>query len=481
MLKKKIATNVISNFVIQIVSFVSTVLMARLGGAAVIGNIGFAMSFQDILKGLIAHSLVNSHLKLYNENPSLGTKTFIVLYTTIKLGLSFLVSIFVLINLLLPTPLYSTIQLYLVLIFVIQECLYIIYEVSNGVNAAKLEIVKATRPTMINSITQGLFKILAVVIGFKEYGISAAILIATVCNLYQPIKYLKSEIVGKFNVQLAKKYLKNATALIFPSLAAVLLVSYDKIYLATHISSETLGHYNVSNRMGLTFLSVGMSMGGIFLSKLSEYKRENLAGSSTALISKYERVFAQFLAPALLVGLFLGQDFLSIFFGNDFLAGYWVLVFSIMNAYVKSSSIPYMNLLMAHDRFTAFSVSSIVYSVLLVLSITFSEAFHIFAAPITVVSLCILFSGLIENTVLLWLCKQILPDLKIIPARILAVCTIGGLFFLVLVLQEQLLISHFLVLGLLFLYLGFVFIFAKFAGFYTPEDFSFIRFSMKRS
>jgi O-antigen/teichoic acid export membrane protein len=405
MISKKLTGNVIFNLLSFFLNFISTLFVARIGGASVLGNIGLATSFQDIIKNVIQISIINAHLKIYNEDDKVGFKTYAVLLLLSKIILSCIITIFVIINFLINKPIYTSLQINLIIFFIGLEFINFFFELAQGINTAKLNIFRANLPGFLTTVFASILKILVVLWGYKEFGIAVSLLMASLLSLFLPIKYILKEYWGKFHKSLFKKYLLYSANFLTSAISAAFMLSFDKVILGTVVSSAFIGYYSSGNRLGLLFFSVGASVGGIFLSVFSKHSSTQNIIDTIEILKKYEKyIFLIVLPPLLIVSLF-GKELLQFLFGNDFGIASTILVFSLLNGLVKTLNIPLINFLYSYNQFKGINIINILYTLVIVIFIVGAIFLDPFNDIITSVSLGLLLSSLFERYMLIRLSK----------------------------------------------------------------------------
>ena len=393
MLGKKLSQNFAISIVSMALGVLSSVFIARIGGPAILGNISLAMSFQVLIKSIFTHTVNSAHLKMYNDDPTVGLKNYLVVFVLYNVITSLLVLAFVAWNQLSHQGTFTELQISLIIIFILQDYLMTPVYLYTTDQSSKLNIVRSNMVDFYAQTLINIAKIVAVVLGESEIGIAWYIMAACgISSVYPLIGLIRSKF-GTYSFDVVKKYIRFSLSISTSTIAYGLLISFDKVLLGLFkVSPEKLGYYNVGNRLGLLVLTLGVSVGGIFLSVFSKNISENNHEKTMEQLANYERFISIIFLPAVLVATLFGEELITLFFGSLYVHAYLVLIFSLLFAYIKTLTIPYQNYLFASNRLKEFRKTSILFAVSIVVftllfayidifnDLTVSVAFGLFLA-----------------------------------------------------------------------------------------------------
>jgi O-antigen/teichoic acid export membrane protein len=398
----------------MVFSFVSSVFIARIGGAAIFGNISLATSFQSLLRQLFNSSLNNAHLKAYNEDSSIGLKNFLVLNLFFNMLTSIAIVCFIFWNSSASGEVFSDLQISLIVIFILQDYLTTPIFMYSTNQYARLNIARGNLVDFSSQLLISLAKIGAVLYGFKEIGIAWSIVGACGLSSVYPLYSLFKEPLGKVSMHVIRNYIKYALYIFTSALAYGLLLSFDKILLGFFsVSAEEIGYYNAGNRLGILLMSLGVSVGGIFLSVFTKNLAERNHEKTLAQLKDYERSITVYFLPMILVPIFFGEELITIIYGSAFASGYFVLVFSLLVAYIKTLTIPYQNFLFAVNRFKEFNRTSVIFAVTIVCLTTLFAYLDLLGSKTTAVAFGLFISCMVERMIFVWEAARIDPHVKL--------------------------------------------------------------------
>ncbi|MCC3152807.1 oligosaccharide flippase family protein [Hymenobacter sp. BT770] len=413
MLGKKLSQNFAISLVSMAFGILSSVFIARIGGPAILGNISLAMSFQVLIKSVFTHTVNSAHLKMYNDDPSVGMKNYLAVFVFYNVLTSLLVLAFVAWNQMSHQGTFTELQITLIIIFILQDYLMTPLYLYTTDQTSKLNIVKANMVDFYAQIVINIAKIVAVVLGQSEIGIAWYMMAACGLSSIYPLVQLLRARFGTFSFAVVKSYIRYSLSISTSTVAYGLLISFDKVLLGIFgVPAEQLGYYNVGNRLGLLVLTLGVSVGGIFLSVFSKNISENNHEKTMEQLANYEHFISIIFLPAVLVAVLFGQELITLVFGARYMQAYPVLVFSLLFAYTKTLTIPYQNYLFANNRLKEFRRTSLLFAGAIVgctLLLAYANWFH--NLPVSV-AFGLLLACVFERVLFTWAAKKVDPQIR---------------------------------------------------------------------
>ncbi len=475
MLGKKISQNFAINILSMAFGFISSIFIARIGGPAILGNISLAMSFQVLIKSVFTHTVNSAHLKVYSEDNSVGLKNFLVVNIIYNILTTLLVLLFVLWNYTSTAGTFTELQISLIIIFILQDYLFTPLYIYVTDQQSKLNIVRANMIDFSAQTLVNIAKIVAVLASENEIGIAWYMMAACGISAVYPTVKLLREKFGSYALVMVKKYIRYSLSISTSTIAYGLLMSFDKVLLGLYaVPAAAIGYYNVGNRLGLMIMTLGTSVGGIFLSVFAKNVSELNHDKTREQLGQYERFISISFLPAFLVAVLFGRELITLVFGEEYVLAYPVLIFALFMAYTKTITIPFQNYLFANNRFKSFNRTSILFAVAIA-GCTFMFAQFNFLQDMTVsVAAGLLLATLVERVLFVREASKVDPNMKFTfhPAILLFfACFIGGWYLIEsFVLNMDVLLSYAvrLLYLLMVLPLGFMF------GIYTRADFELV-------
>lgn len=472
---KHVREKISQNFAISILSMalglISSVFIARIGGPAILGNISLAMSFQVLIKSIFTHTVNSAHLKIYSEDNRVGLKNFLFVNIFYNILTSLLVLLFVFWNQASHQGNFTQLQINLIVIFILQDYLLTPLYIYATDQSAKLRIFKANMIDFSMQTLVNIAKIGAVLLGQSEIGIAWYIMAACGISAVYPLVALTRTNFGSYSLAVFKKYITYSLHISTSTIAYGLLISFDKVLLGLFaVSPEKIGYYNVGNRLGLLLMTLGVSVGGIFLSVFAKNSTEQNNEKTREQLAQYERFISISYLPAFLVPILFGEEIITLVFGSRYVLAYPILIYALFTAYIKTLTIPYQNYLFANNQFKSFNRTSIAFAVAIVASTLLFAYFNFFQDLTISVAAGLLLSCVIERILFIRAANKVDNQVRFFfhPRIILFfTCLIAGWFILQNFIPDNTYVTWGIRLGILLsiVPLGFLF------GIYTKEDF----------
>ncbi|HEV7350873.1 lipopolysaccharide biosynthesis protein [Telluribacter sp.] len=400
MLGKKLSQNFAISIVSMVLGILSSIFIARIGGPAILGNISLAMSFQVLIKSVFTHTVNSAHLKMYSDDKEIGLKNFLFVNIFYNIVTTLLVLLFVLWNWQSDKGTFTDLQINLIVIFILQDYLLTPLYLYVTDQSSKLNILRANLVDFSSQILINIAKIVAVVIGGSETAIAWYMMAACGLSAIYPLIQLLQAKFGTFSFEIFKKYIRYSISISTSTIAYGFLLSFDKVLLGLYaVPAEAIGYYNVGNRLGILLMSIGVSVGGIFLSVFSQNIHEKNHEKTLDQLSNYERYISILFYPAVLFSVLFGREIISLVFGEIYVRAYPILILSLLFALVKTLNIPYQNYLFASNQFKIFNQGSIIFAVSIIV-VSLLLVYLDFFNDLTIsVALGLLISCLIERLV----------------------------------------------------------------------------------
>jgi O-antigen/teichoic acid export membrane protein len=203
---------------------------------------------------------------------------------------------------------------------------------------------------------------------------------------------------GPFSLALVKKYIRYSLHISTSTIAYGLLLSFDKVLLGLFaVSPEAIGYYNVGNRLGIMIMTLGVSVGGIFLSVFAKNAAEQNLDKTREQLGQYERFISISFLPIFMVPILFGRELITLVYGLPYVEAYPILILALFTAYIKTLTIPFQNYLFANNHFKGFNRTSIAFTVAIVASTMLLAYLDPFKELTISVALGLLLSCVIER------------------------------------------------------------------------------------
>tara|TARA_B100001057_G_C22871531_1_gene959208 strand:- start:11918 stop:13357 length:1440 start_codon:yes stop_codon:yes gene_type:complete len=366
--------NAVLKFGAHFISLISTILIARLMGPKILGELNFAISLIAVFKAFIINSFSSSNIFLINKNINDEKKsqnalvfltyvTFII-YAILILSYSFFnffENNYLLFN--------------VILCITISELLAIKFITFRSYFNAKIKQFKASFPEFILIVITRVFQILAVFICNDLIGLAYAILLATIISL---------PILKKFSPQIhfffpSKNFIINfiKKSLHFSTSTLVKLVpqQLDKIILETFVVFSFLGFYTIGQMLGNTIEILSMSIGIILFPHFTKLANNKQIDNAIDLTNNYISLFFNGFAFILFSVSFYLPDLIVFILGQDYYLSTYIILVYILIGIVSILLMPFNNICLGFGNLKKISIVNLISFLLFLLSPLFLMQF----------------------------------------------------------------------------------------------------------
>ena len=328
----------------QIISLLSTIFIARILGASVIGEYNFAISLIVIFKVFIINSLASTNIYFINknENDSITSQNTLVFVSYI---------LFIVYAILLTIYAYfnfydQNINLFYVIIsLLVAELIGLKFITSRSYYNANLNQYKAAFPEFIRTLLTKTFQIITV-FAFKDIlGLALSVFLATIFLLPILVRSYSPILSFKFPTTFfLSNYLKKSLHFSTNTLTKLVPQQLDKIILETCVSFTFIGYYTIGQKIGNTIEMLTMSIGIVlfpFFTKLSQ----NLDTKKTIIIaSNLMNISFNIIFFFLFVTSFFAADILVFVFGDEYILSIFSMNIYILIGIVSILLMPFNNI-----------------------------------------------------------------------------------------------------------------------------------------
>ncbi len=354
MFLQKLVLSYASRLLLQFIQMVTGIFVARIVGPGVLGILSFGLAYTAMFSFIADLGLGSAHMKLISEGKDFGD--CIATYSRIKyllIGVYTIVVICVFSYQKWISKNYfeSTIQEYVVLIYLVMTVIGMYFSIAQATFASKMEQAKQDIPNFIMSATYQVLRLILALIGFGVLALAFSNLATSL--LVIPIYYLmmKKYPVGVFRKDLAKQYLKIAFPVVIIGVAQTLIYSTDRVILQNLTNSEEVGFYAAAFMLSSFINLIQTSAGTLFFPYLSSNLAVGEYGKRTSAIRKFERVNLLFVTPVIILVSVLSNEIIYVLYGNKFFKTGPILSLICIGLYISVIYLPYGNLLFGKGKF----------------------------------------------------------------------------------------------------------------------------------
>lgn len=474
MIKYKFILSYGIQFISLIISLVSGIIVARIGGPNVVGTLAFGMAFVSVFYFVSDLGLGTAHQKLVTSTDD--NRDYISTFTVLKITTSFLFLIVIVSYYFIQVKLFNNhdidnpeirtvIFIYIAIYFI--DSLNYIFRTNFIANAerAKVEI-----PTFLQSTLDKSSRIILITLGFGAIALAMSSLLLAILVL--PINYylFRNYKFGKFRIDLLKNYIVISLPVIVILFAQQWADNIDRILLREFHGTYELGLYMAAFSLSLPVKMLGSSISSILFPSFSSLLFQNKIEEIANLIIRYRRYLISIFFPFIILAMLYSSQLVLFLYGNKYIATITYFPFIIASLFIFIYTLPYLNLSYAKGLFTRIAIISI-----FILIVESALIFILSAkAGLNLKGLGAAIALLITNLILFIIYQRIAKKIIIIKRSnkesFLIIIQIGLGIISMMILKNDLLLIY---ITLPILYLALIFMFEWKLKIITKDDISF--------
>ena len=168
-----------------------------------------------------------------------------------------------------------------------------------------------------------------------------------------------SILIGKFDKQLAKEYLKIAAPVLVLGAATTLTNTIDKVLLQEFTDSEQVGYYTAGFRVGGFILLISRSMSMLFFPMFSAAVAKGDFNYIRDKIFKFERFSFLFILPAVILITLYAKDIVLLLLGEQYIPSIEIMAIVTVALFLTVFNTPYGNVITGLGKFKLVAVIAI--------------------------------------------------------------------------------------------------------------------------
>lgn len=459
MLAQKLALSYSSKIAIQAVQMIAMFIVARIVGPTVLGTLAFGLAFVSMFLFIADLGLGSAHIKLISEgqDESKCIGTFAVIKTGLILIFSITVLGYYLIQkYVLQIPFESKEHEYVILIYLLITTINQFFAIPSSTFAAKTEQAKQDIPNFIQITIYQILRIIFAILGAAAVGLAFTNLAAVVLVIPLYLYLFKDYKIGKYDKELAVKYLKISLPLLVITIVQTVIYSTDRVILQYLTNSEEVGYYSAGFSIGQFIRLIEASVGLLFFPMFSALISKGDFETINSRINKYERFNVIFILPLVAAISICSDLVVKLALGQKYLETIPVLGFINISMYVSVVTLPYMNLISGKGLFKQsayiYLFSLIVYAAFAFVLVS-PDVFNLKGVGIAVTLIAVnVFLGILFA----FYSKRKMPEVQMFRSKFIMFYGIGiSILFLIVYLYMDTILSHILTaVGYLLVYFG---------------------------
>ncbi|MEO0143272.1 MAG: oligosaccharide flippase family protein [candidate division WOR-3 bacterium] len=355
MLTQKLILGYSTKMIVQFISVIAGIIVARIAGPTILGIVAFGMSFVSMFLFFADLGTGSAHIKLVSEGRELGDciKTYTVIKSLLTVLFALIVISFLVVKIyILKIQFESSIYLSVIIIWlctnIIGQFLYI--PISTFI--ALTQQARQDIPNLIQTIATQALRIISVFLKPSAIYLSLANLAGTIIISPFYLRLFRTYPKGKFDKNLANDYLKIAKPMIVLHLYGFLTLYLDKVLLQYFSDSTQVGYYTAGFGIAGFMQAISLTTGPLFFPLFSSAVAQKDYQYVNQTIDKFEHFAFLFITPAIIYLMLNSKIIIKILLGNNYLASWVVLFWTLAGTFFIIINQHYGNLLVGANFFT---------------------------------------------------------------------------------------------------------------------------------
>jgi O-antigen/teichoic acid export membrane protein len=371
-LKQKFVLSYASQLIIQLLSIIAAIVIARIAGPNVMGKITFGLSYANMFGFLTQLGLGAAHIKLISEgqplDKCLGTYIHLIRYTTF-IYIAFTISFFLIQKYGFKVSFEGYQSEYCIFTSIIVTVITSAIAVTQTTFAANLQQAKQDLPNILVSVISAIAKIIIVLLGFRVLMLATWNVVHTLLLLAISLFLMRKQVIGDFDRELAAKYIAISAPLLFVGMANSLMLNLDKVLLKFFASATEVGYYGAGYRIGGFIQLVATNIGALFFPLFSMYLAKGQIDELKQKIRQYQRLSLLGILPFVFFIVIFSASIVHLLLGKLYGPSIVPMAIITFALYIYTCIMPYGNLLIASGRYKRAAVNQIVVFVIFIVSL----------------------------------------------------------------------------------------------------------------
>ena len=317
------------------------------------GVVAFGLGFLGMFMFILNPGTDTAHIKRISEGKDVGV--CIGTYLVIKVVLTAIFLVVVLMSLLgwkyiLHRGFESPQHEMAIYILLINFVLTSFNSVFTATYEGKKEIAKAQLGMLLSTISRLATVMIVVNFQLGIYGLAWTWNISMLTYFAVSLIMFRGYRIKRPSWSLAKNYMRFSLPLLFVTIAAVLVVTTDRVMLGLFWDAKDVGHYFAAWRITVFIIFFGVAVQKLVFPTISEYHSKNNMKHIQELTWTAEKYIALFIVPICFFMASFPKDVIHIMTSDQFLPAAPMLTIFSIYALLCAINVPYASLFAGTDR-----------------------------------------------------------------------------------------------------------------------------------
>lgn len=353
MLKSKAVISIASKFIIYVIGFFSSVIVARLMGPEPLGVLSTSQAFVNIFGVFGGLGFGMAHFKRVSEGMDLGkcNGTFF----TIRLVLSFLmlgIIVFVYYLIYWTSGEFILKREYLPFFWIVVVA-FTIGNIESSIQStftARLEVTKNNIILISKKLLNTLLKVLVAISGLTVIYLAWSYFTTVVFGILLSIWFFRKYPIKKFDWKTFKSYWVFAAPITIVQFLDHGAMYVDKVFLTYFVNETQTGFYSVAQSFTNILLMVSVMFINLLVPVFSKIYAKAEYHSAENLVHKTYRIISLLITPIVIFIFVFSENIIFLFYGSEFEPSIILLQVLILQIYFNFLLQPFSSLLIGSDK-----------------------------------------------------------------------------------------------------------------------------------
>jgi len=323
MLAQKLALSYTTKIIEQFFQIIASIVVARIAGPGVLGTVAFGLAYVSMFTSISDLGFGTAYMKKISEGGDLSTCLGTFARIKISLILAYIIVVigfFCTQKYIFHTQFESRDHIIVIFIMLAAVSVQQLFMICNTTFTSYTQVAKSNLPNMLRTLLYQILRIIIVLLGYRAVALAFGNLVATILIMPLYIYLFKDYRIGKYDKNLAKQYLKIALPVMLIAITTKLTVTIDKVLLQFFTSSEQVGYYAASYRVGGFVLLIGQSVCNLFFPIFSKAFSNNNVLSVKSKLEKFERFSFLFVMPVVILLTLNADVIVKVLLGREYIS-----------------------------------------------------------------------------------------------------------------------------------------------------------------
>jgi O-antigen/teichoic acid export membrane protein len=362
--RQKITLSYASQMVTQLIGAVTGLIVARIVGPRVLGQMALGLSYVGMFAFLSDMGVNTAHVKLVSEKRDWALCNGV--FVRLKIALTALLALgtagaFIVQNYWLRPGSFDREATWIIGLCLAAAVIDSVAMIPKSNFIARTERAKHDLIFMGNQVLTRLSRMVLALFGFGAIALTVPNAVGGALTLPILFHFAKDHPFGKWDSSLFRAYAKIAFPLLVMTAIGSFAGNFDRLLLQALAGVEQLGYYSIVFGLSIFLQIVGLAVTNVYFPMFSRLLTEGRSLEIAGHVRDYQTFLHIFVGPSLLFMVVGSSTILPIILGPSYLMSCSILSLVLIGVYLNVLSQPLGNILSAGGRFWRVAAIQAVY------------------------------------------------------------------------------------------------------------------------